>query len=134
MVVASVRRVIADVRLTPEAVLTGGPRREKVWVNTPRAKLLGVDGADEHADSSDAVGAQAPCIADNRPARTHGWTRVAPAAQDGSWTSSTRVPKAPLGCTKATVVPRDPGRGFSSMSFPPVARTASTAAAQSSTR
>ena len=32
-----------------------------------------------------------------------------------SWTSSIRVPNAPLGCTKATVVPRDPGRGTSSM-------------------
>ena len=29
------------------------------------------------------------------------------------------MPKAPLGWTKATVVPRDPGRGASSMTWPP---------------
>ena len=108
-------------------------------MTTPRAKLLGVDGADEHADSSDAASAITAMAASDRRVRrvTADASRracVAPAAQDGSWTSSTRVPKAPLGCTKATVVPRDPGRGFSSMSFPPAARTASTAAAQSSTR
>src|SRR3954447_2735887 len=51
-----------------------------------------------------------------------------------SCTSSTSVPKAPLGCTKATVVPRLPGRGASSIRRPPSARTRSTAAAQSSTR
>ena len=28
-----------------------------------------------------------------------------------SWTSSINVPKLPLGCINATVVPRDPGRG-----------------------
>ena len=54
--------------------------------------------------------------------------------QAGSWTSSMSVPKAPLGCTKATVVPREPGRGASSMSAPPPARTESNALAQSSTR
>ncbi len=32
-----------------------------------------------------------------------------------SWTSSIRVPNAVFGCTKATVVPRDPGRGCSSI-------------------
>ena len=38
---------------------------------------------------------------------------------DYSWTSSIRVPNEVLGCTKATVVPRDPGRGASSMTRPP---------------
>ena len=32
-----------------------------------------------------------------------------------SWTSSIRVPNAVFGCTNATVVPRLPGRGASSM-------------------
>ena len=45
-----------------------------------------------------------------------------------------RVPKLVLGWTKATVVPREPGRGASSMTRPPWALTDSSAAAQSSTR
>ncbi len=40
-----------------------------------------------------------------------------------SWTSSIRVPNASLGCTKATVVPRLPGRGASSMTRWPAAFT-----------
>ena len=51
-----------------------------------------------------------------------------------SWTSSMSVPKAALGCTKATVVPREPGRGASSMTRPPASLTASGPRAQSSTR
>ena len=45
-----------------------------------------------------------------------------------------RVPKEVLGWTKATVVPRDPGRGASSMTRPPASFTAWSAAAQSATR
>ena len=41
------------------------------------------------------------------------------------------VPKALRGCTKATVVPRDPGLGRSSISSAPAARMCSMAAAQS---
>ena len=51
-----------------------------------------------------------------------------------SWTSSIRVPNAALGCTKATVVPRDPGRGTWSMTSPPWSLTDWSATAQSSTR
>ena len=51
-----------------------------------------------------------------------------------SWTSSMRVPKIAFGWTKATVVPRDPGRGASSITLWPCALTASSATAQSSTR
>ncbi len=51
-----------------------------------------------------------------------------------SWTSSIRVPKLPFGCTKATVVPRLPGRGALSIAVAPAAIIASSAAAQSSTR
>ena len=51
-----------------------------------------------------------------------------------SWTSSMRVPRAPLGCTKATVVPLEPGRGASSMRRPPACRTAASAVATSVTR
>ena len=51
-----------------------------------------------------------------------------------SWTSSMRVPKLPFGCTKATVVPRLPGRGAWSMAVAPAATMAARAAAQSSTR
>ena len=49
---------------------------------------------------------------------------VAHGRPDYSWTSSIRVPKAVLGCTKATVVPREPGRGASSMTRPPWSFTA----------
>ena len=45
-----------------------------------------------------------------------------------------RVPNAPFGCIKATVVPLDPGRGVSSIALLPAATTASIAAAQSLTR
>lgn len=55
-------------------------------------------------------------------------------AQPGSWTSSINVPKDVLGCTKATIVPREPRRGASSMTRPPAALTDSSALAQSSTR
>ena len=51
-----------------------------------------------------------------------------------SWTSSMRVPKLPLGWTKATVVPRLPGRGALSIGVAPAATIAARAAAQSSTR
>ena len=51
-----------------------------------------------------------------------------------SWTSSIRVPYAVFGWTNATVVPRLPGRGASSMTMWPPAFTRSSAAAQSSTR
>ena len=51
-----------------------------------------------------------------------------------SWTSSMRVPKAPFGWTKATVVPREPGRGTWSMTWPPWSFTDWSAAAQSATR
>ena len=51
-----------------------------------------------------------------------------------SWTSSIRVPNADLGCKKATVVPRLPGRGTSSITRCPSARTRASAAAQSCTR
>ena len=44
------------------------------------------------------------------------------------------VPNAVFGCTNATVVPRLPGRGCSSMTRWPLAFTAASAAAQSSTR
>ena len=62
--------------------------------------------------------------------------RVGRRTVDGrhSWTSSIRVPKLPLGCTKATVVPRLPGRGAWSIAVAPAATIASSAAAQSSTR
>ncbi len=45
-----------------------------------------------------------------------------------------RVPKLPLGWTKATVVPREPGRGAASMGVAPASTMAWRAAAQSSTR
>ena len=51
-----------------------------------------------------------------------------------SWTSSMRVPKAPFGWTKATVVPREPGRGAWSMTWPPWSLTDCRATAQSATR
>src|SRR5205823_13337881 len=51
-----------------------------------------------------------------------------------SWTSSMSVPKLVFGCTNATVVPREPGRGAASRTRPPVALMASSALAQSSTR
>ena len=57
-----------------------------------------------------------------------------PLAGPYSWTSSISVPKAVLGWMKATVVPRDPGRGTSSSTRPPWALTDSRATAQSSTR
>ncbi len=44
------------------------------------------------------------------------------------------VPKLPFGCTKATVVPRLPGRGAWSIGVAPAATIAASAAAQSSTR
>ena len=44
------------------------------------------------------------------------------------------VPNAVFGCTKATVVPREPGRGASSMTRPPWSFTAWSATAQSATR
>ena len=51
-----------------------------------------------------------------------------------SWTSSIRVPKLPLGWMKATVVPRDPGRGSVSIARAPAATTAASASRTSSTR
>jgi hypothetical protein len=51
-----------------------------------------------------------------------------------SWTSSMRVPKIAFGCTNATVVPREPGRGASSITRPPASLMACSAAAQSFTR
>ena len=51
-----------------------------------------------------------------------------------SCTSSINVPNDVLGCTKATVVPRDPGRGSSSITRPPASLIACSATAQSSTR
>ena len=51
-----------------------------------------------------------------------------------SCTNSISVPKDVLGCTKATVVPRDPGRGASSITRPPASLTACSATPQSSTR
>ena len=56
------------------------------------------------------------------------------AVQRYSWTSSMSVPKAAFGCTNATVVPRDPGRGCWSMTCPPWSLTACNASAQSRTR
>jgi hypothetical protein len=53
---------------------------------------------------------------------------------DHSWTSSISVPNAPLGCTNATVVPRDPGRGAWSMTWPPWSLTDWRATPQSATR
>ena len=44
------------------------------------------------------------------------------------------VPNDPLGCTNATVVPRDPGRGAVSIGVAPASTMAASAAAQSSTR
>ena len=67
-----------------------------------------------------------------RASRTAVRRREALAAH--SWTSSMRVPKLPLGWTKATVVPRLPGRGALSIGVAPAATIASRAAAQSSTR
>ena len=55
-------------------------------------------------------------------------------AADHSWTSSISVPNEPFGCTNATVVPREPGRGALSMPVPPAAMMASSAAPQSATR
>lgn len=60
--------------------------------------------------------------------------RVGRAQGRYSCTSSIRVPNAVFGWTNATVVPRLPGRGASSMTRCPPARTAASAAAQSSTR
>src|ERR1700686_4267897 len=54
--------------------------------------------------------------------------------QRRSWTNSMRVPKELFGCTKATIVPRDPGRGPSSITRAPLAFTSSSASAQLSTR
>ena len=51
-----------------------------------------------------------------------------------SWTSSINVPNAPLGWTKATVVPRDPGLGTWSMTWPPWSLTDRRTSAQSATR
>src|SRR5439155_22427324 len=51
-----------------------------------------------------------------------------------SCTSSISVPNAAFGCTNATVVPRDPGRGASSITLPPASFTDWSAAAQSATR
>ncbi len=51
-----------------------------------------------------------------------------------SSTSSIRVPNAAFGWMKATVVPRLPGRGWSSITRPPASFTACRAAAQLSTR
>ena len=51
-----------------------------------------------------------------------------------SWTSSISVPNEVLGWMKATVVPREPGRGASSMTRPPASLTACRATAQSATR
>ena len=51
-----------------------------------------------------------------------------------SCTSSMRVPRRPFGWMKATVVPRDPGRGALSMGVAPAATIDSRAWAQSSTR
>ena len=56
------------------------------------------------------------------------------AARAHSWTSSMSVPKLPFGCTNATVVPREPGRGAWSIAVAPAATIAASAAAQSSTR
>jgi hypothetical protein len=71
-------------------------------------------------------------VASEFPSEAAVTVSITPAAH--SWTSSIRVPKAPLGCTKATVVPRDPGRGTWSMTSPPWSLTDWRAAAQSSTR
>ena len=38
-------------------------------------------------------------------------TMASPGTPDYSWTNSIRVPNDPFGWTKATVVPREPGRG-----------------------
>ncbi len=67
------------------------------------------------------------------------WAPTGPSTGRGgpraySWTSSIRVPNEVLGWMKATVVPRDPGRGASSMTRPPSSFTAWRAAAQSFTR
>lgn len=51
-----------------------------------------------------------------------------------SCTSSIRVPKAAFGCTNATVVPREPGRGCWSITWPPWSFTACSASPQSRTR
>ncbi len=51
-----------------------------------------------------------------------------------SCTSSISVPNEVLGCTKATVVPREPGRGASSITRPPASLIACRATPQSSTR
>jgi hypothetical protein len=51
-----------------------------------------------------------------------------------SWTSSINVPNEVLGWMKATVVPREPGRGASSMTRPPASLIDCSAAAQSATR
>ncbi len=50
-----------------------------------------------------------PAVAPTSPQVPPHWRRLA--SQRYSWTSSMRVPKLPFGCTKATVVPRLPGRG-----------------------
>ena len=55
-------------------------------------------------------------------------------AERHSCTSSMSVPNAPFGWTNATVVPREPGRGASSMTLPPASFTACSATAQSATR
>ena len=45
-----------------------------------------------------------------------------------------RVPKLPFGWMKATVVPRDPGRGSLSIGVAPAATIEASASAQLSTR
>ena len=71
-----------------------------------------------------------------RGGRGDGSTRAgaAPGGRRYSWTSSIRVPKEVFGCTKATVVPRLPGRGAWSMTLPPLALIDSSASPQSATR
>ena len=58
----------------------------------------------------------------------------APVGELHSWTSSISVPNAVFGCTNATVVPRLPGRGCSSITRYPCCFTESSAFSQSATR
>ena len=56
------------------------------------------------------------------------------AVQRYSWTSSISVPNAVFGCTNATVVPREPGRGCSSITLTAWSFTACNALAAIATR
>src|SRR5690606_13239272 len=67
-----------------------------------------------HAGPGQHLGLLGRGIGDGRKARLGGTSRAG-----HSCTNSIRVPNAPLGWTKATMVPREPGRGASSITRPP---------------